>query len=157
MGKRETFLGLDGDLAGALPCPPLPGGRWSVGRDLRGRELDLLAFLDFCRYLLFFLGRLDLEELEDDEDDEDLLFLFTFPLDFRGELGFSSLLFFFLIFLEGPVSFKTSIDGDLSLFSSLARNPAFKSWSTCTELPPFSSSSSVANPSLRCCSWCCLR
>ena len=82
--------------------------------------MDLFAFLDFCWWRLFSLGRLDLEDLDveeleelEEEEEEDLLFRVTFPLD----------LLFFLI-LEGTFSAKTSIDGDLSLFRSLT--PAAK-------------------------------
>ena len=75
--------------------------------------MDLFAFLDFCWWRLFSLGRLDVEELEEleEEEEEDLLFRVTFPLDL-------------LFFLEGTFSVKTSIDGDLSLFRSLT--PAAK-------------------------------
>ena len=90
--------------------------------------MDLLAFLD--------LEDLYGEEVLDDDEDEDLLFCFTFLLSLGGEYFLSSFCLIFSLMTEG--------DGDLSFFCSLALAPP-------ADPGGASSSSSVANSSLRCC------
>ena len=77
--------------------------------DLRGGDLDLLAFLDLED--LYVDDVLD----DDDEEEETLLFCFIFLLPLDGEYSLSSLSFFLLIF-----SLVTECDGNLCFFCSLA-------------------------------------
>ena len=97
--------------------------------------MDLLAFLD--------LEDLYVEEVLDDDEDEDLLFCFTFLLSLGGEYFSSSFCLIFSLMTEG--------DGDLSFFCSLALALVPVAERPLADPGEASSSSSVANPSLRCC------